>query len=61
LVAHLCGAQVPQHACRILKISLRDGLQTAIDSMVRAGQLFMTANGQTLSAHPLETAPAKSA
>jgi len=52
-VVHLSGAQVAQHACRILNVSVRDGLQTAIDSMVRAGQLFMTANGQTLSAHPL--------
>jgi glyoxylase-like metal-dependent hydrolase (beta-lactamase superfamily II) len=52
-VVHLSGAQVPQHACRILNVSVREGLQTAIDSMVRAKQLFASANGQTLSAHPV--------
>lgn len=53
-VTHLCGAQVPQNACRILNTSVKNGLQSAIDSMVRAGQLFTSAHGQTLSAHPLE-------
>jgi hypothetical protein len=52
-VVHLSGAQVPQRACRILNVSVREGLQTAIDSMVRAKQLFASANGQTLSAHPV--------
>ena len=52
-VVHLSGAQVPQYACRILNVSVREGLQTAIDSMVRAKQLFASADGQTLSAHPV--------
>ena len=51
-IAHLASAQVPQNACDILQVEVHDGLRSTVESMVKAGQLFFSKEGQTLLAHP---------
>jgi glyoxylase-like metal-dependent hydrolase (beta-lactamase superfamily II) len=55
-IAHLAKAKVAQDACALLSIDVQQGLQSAIESMVRAGQLFVTEGQETLSAYgpPIE-------
>jgi glyoxylase-like metal-dependent hydrolase (beta-lactamase superfamily II) len=54
-VKHLAKAKVAQDACALLDVDVHQGLRSSIESMVAAGQLFLTEDQGTLSAYSLQS------